>query len=174
MKENAADALAQWLQQNEPELFAALAARASGELAGFMDILKSVGGAIATGVSKVGSVVKTVGSFIASPSGVSALSALGSTYLQSEAQKNALQVQLAAAQAGLPPAPIETRYDPGTNTYVPVVTTSTGLQPLTPDLSSQMVLQFQQSAGFDWKKWTPWIALGAVGLGVVIWISSRD
>jgi hypothetical protein len=175
MKQEAAQSLAQWLQRNEPELFAALAQQAAraGDLAGITDVLSSIGsgiakvaGSISTGVATA---AKTVGGFLASSNGLSVLSSLGQTYLQSTAQKNALQVQLAAAQAGMAPAPIETRYDPATNSYVPIVG---GTQLLTPQLTAQLLAQ--QRGSFDWQRWAPWL-IGAGLLGGIVWlIVKRD
>jgi hypothetical protein len=177
MKEVAAEALAQWLAVNEPELFAALAARAdrTGDLSGITDIISSIGSGIAKAASTVGSgltaAVKGVGSFIASKDGLSTLASLGGSYLQTQAQKNALQVQLAQVQAGQPPAPIETRYDPTTGSYVPVYVPASGVpQALTPDLSAQLLRQ----AGFDWGRWAPWLIGGGIAFGVVVWLLTRD
>jgi len=176
MKQLAAQALAQWLQQNEPELFAVLAQQAagSGELAGITDVLTSIGSGIAKAASTVGSGIataaKSVGSFLASPNGVSVLSSLGQTYLQTTAQKNALQVQLAAAQAGQPPAPIETRYDAATNTYVPIVS---GTQPLTPQLAQQLLAQQRAAGGFDLAAWAPWIIGGVLVAGALWFVFNR-
>lgn len=186
MNEAAAAALALWLQRNEPELFAALARKVgvpqppgpgelAGELAGWADVFKSVGSAIATGVSKIGGIAKSVGSFIASPNGVNVLSTLGETYLATKAQKQAVEVQLAAAQAGLPPAPIETTFDPATNTYVPIIQNpATGFsQPLTPQISTQLLAELGTARpGFDWRKWAPWLAVGGLGVVLLFWLAS--
>lgn len=177
MKEPAAQAFAAWLQQNEPELFAALAQQAVTVrgLAGITDILSSIGSGLASAASSVGSAIgtaaKNVGSFLTSSLGMSTLSSLATTYLQSQAQKNALQVQLAQAQANRQPAPIETRYDAATNTYVPVLTTTAGTQTLTPDLTAQLL---RQSGGFDWQRWLPWIFGVGGGLALFIWLLTRD
>lgn len=175
MREAAAEALALWLQRNEPELFAALVQRAArSELAGITDVLTSIGSGIAKAATTVGSGIataaKSVGSFLASSNGMSVLSSLGQTYLQSQAQKNALQVQLASAQAGQAPAPIETRYNPTTGAYEAIVTSSSGAQLLTPQLTQQLLSQ----RGFDWQRWAPWLIAGGLGVGVLIWLITRD
>lgn len=169
-------ALAQWLAVNEPELFAALAARVDQQLAGFTDFLSTIGSGIAKAATAVGSTLntaaKSVGSFIASPNGMSVLTTLGQTYLQTQAQKNALQVQLAQASAGQMPAPIETRYDAASGAYVPVFTPVAGApQPLTPQLTQQLL---QQSIAPGWQRWLPWIIAGTLGLGFLAWILTRD
>lgn len=171
MKDMAAQAFAAWLQQNEPELFAALLQRAdrngAAGLGAWTDVLSSI-------ASGIGNAVKSVASYVASPAGTSSLSSLAQTYLQSQGQKNALKVQLAQAQAGYPPAPIETRYDAATNQYVPVYTPPVGTGvpvPLTADLSAQLL---RQSQGFDWNRWLPWIVGGGVGLAFIIWLATRD
>lgn len=175
MTELAAQAFAAWLSQNEPELFAALAQRAAQSdkgVAGLGDwssVLSSIGSGIA-------SAVKNVASYVSSPTGVSSLTSLAQTYLQSQGQKNALQVQLAQAQAGYAPAPIETRYDAATNTYVPTYTPPAGTGagvpvPLTPDLSAQLL---SQSQGFDWQRWLPWILAGGAAAALVIWLATRN
>ena len=179
-KELATKAFAAWLAQNEPELFAALAERAQSAapaagVAGLGDwtsLLSSIGSGIASAVSNVAS-------YVGSAAGVNSLTSLAQTYLTSKNQKNALQVQLAQAQAAKPPAPIETRYDAATNTYVPVYTPAPTASvpnptpiPLTADLSAQLLSQTQ---GFNWQKWLPWIAGGGAGLILlVIVLHSRN
>jgi hypothetical protein len=175
MKEVAADALAQWLARNEPELFAAMAARAGGELSGITDIFASIGTGIAKAAGSIGTgltaAVKGVGSFLTSANGLSTLASLGNSYLQTQAQKNALQVQLAQVQAGQAPAPIETRYDAATGSYVPVYVPASGIpQALTPDLSAQLLRQ----AGFDWARWAPWLIGGGLTLALFIWLLTRN
>lgn len=170
MKDMAAQAFAAWLQQNEPELFAALLERADrtgvAGLGAWTDVLSSIGSGLANAV-------KSVASYVASPSGTSSLTSLAQTYLQSQGQKNALKVQLAQAQAGYTPAPIETRYDAATNTYVPVYTPPAGTAPvpLTADLSAQLLRQSQR---FDWNRWLPWIIGGGAGVAFVIWLATRN
>lgn len=177
MKDLAAQAFAAWLSQNEPELFAALVQRArqrgdapAAGLGDWSSILSSIGSGIA-------SAVKNVASYVSSPQGVNSLSSLAQTYLQSQGQKNALKVQLAQAQAGYAPAPIETRYDAATNTYVPIYTPPIGTPgagtaiPLTPDLSAQLLSNAQ---GADWTRWLPWIIGGGAAALLVIWLATRN
>jgi hypothetical protein len=99
--DTAADYLAQWIMVNEPELFNALLARTPQSVSGFADILSTV-------VGGVTSAAKNVGSFLASDKGLEALSGLGAVYLQTRMQKDAMKIQIAQAQAGQPPAPIQT------------------------------------------------------------------
>jgi hypothetical protein len=178
MKLEAAQAFAGWLQKNEPELFAALVAQVGKQqqLSGITDFFSAIGSGIKSAASSVASglntAAKSVGSFLASPSGVSTIAQLGQTYLQSQAQKGALQVQLAAAQAGLQPAPIETRYDAATNTYVPVLNApGTAVQPLTPQLTSQLLAATR--GGFDWQTWAL-IGGGVFAVGILIWLTTRS
>lgn len=176
MKESSAIALAEWLAQNEPELFAALAARAEQGLSGITDFFSTLGTGIAKAASSIGTglttAVKGVGSFLASPNGLSTLSTLGQTYLQTQAQKNALKVQLATVQAGQQPAPIETRYDAATGTYVPVYVPPAGTaQLLTPDLSAQLMRDAQPA----WNRYMPWLIGGGIAAAFLLaWLLTRD
>lgn len=99
--DTAADYLAQWMMVNEPALFNALLARTPQSLNGIGDILSNIAGGVTTAA-------KNVGSFLASKDGMEALAGLSTVYLQSRMQKDALAVQVKLAQAGQPPAPIQT------------------------------------------------------------------
>jgi hypothetical protein len=163
--------LAAWLQEQYPELFADLARRAApANLSGFTDTLRAVGGAIGTAASKVVSglstVVQSVGNFIGTPEGQSVLSTLAAAKLQSSANQ-IVSTQVARANAGIPPAPIGTAYDPATNTYVPVVSTVSG-QTLPLD---QRLLSSLQPSFLD--KYGVWLIGGGVGLVLVAFMLRR-
>jgi hypothetical protein len=133
--DTAADALAQWILVNEPKLFDALLARTPQSVGGIADIIGSIGSGIAVAA-------KNVGSFIASPEGMGALTALSGVVLQSRMQKDALKIQIKQAQAGQPPAPIQTQTNPTTGTtaayYYPQGQLSAPI-PLTPQVAAQLM-----------------------------------
>lgn len=99
----AGEKFAVWLAQNQPEMFVRLLkeaqAKQGGKLEGLTDILSSIG-------SSIGNAAKSVGSFVTSAEGSSALATLASTYMTTQAQKSALSTQLKLAQLGQSPAPI--------------------------------------------------------------------
>lgn len=130
---NSKEALAVWLAQNQPEVFKALLARANqqGQLHGITDWLSSVG-------TSLGSAVKSAGAFLASPAGMGTLTALGTTYLQTQAQKDALKLQVAQAQAGYAMQPIVSNAT--SQQYPMYYNAATGqYQPLTSSLTSQLM-----------------------------------
>lgn len=113
-----AQALAEWLSTNEPDLFAELtriAASEAAKLGGFTDILAKIG-------NSATAAVKAVGGYLSSSKGIDTLTSLGATYLGYKQQTNVLQTQVALAQAGLPPAPITNVQSPVTGGIVPVYT----------------------------------------------------
>lgn len=149
---NPAELLALWIAQNQPHVFKALTAEAnkSGQLNGITDWLSSVG-------SSLGTAVKSVGSFLTSPAGLASLTTAGGLYLQTQAQKDALKLQVAQAQAGYPPQPVYSAGANGQATYY--VDPSTGRQyPLTPELTNY--LQPAKTI----KDYLPWIGLAGGGL----------
>ncbi len=126
------EALALWIAQNQPELFKQLAARSNqaGQLHGITDWLAGVG-------SSLGTAVKSVGSFLSSPGGIATIGTLGSAYLQTQQQKNALKVQIAQAQAGYPPQPV---YSYGANGATYYQDPVTGQQiPMSSALANQLM-----------------------------------
>lgn len=130
---NPAEELAVWLAKNQPDVFQALVTTAQHkrQLAGITDWLASVG-------TTVGGAVKSVGSFIASPQGMATLGTIGTVYLQNQAQKEALRLQMAQAQAGYPPQPV---YTAGSGEYAqPYYRDPTTGQtyPLTSQLANQL------------------------------------
>lgn len=165
--------LAAWLQENHPELFAALAARAGAPatpgLAGFTDILQSIGSSIGTVATKVASglstAVQSVGSFLGSEQGQSVLATLAAARLAS-AQNKALQTQVARVNAGLAPAPIGSTFDASTGSFVPALATPGGSYPI----SAQTLASLQPSF-FD--KYKYWIAGGGAALVVAFVLFNR-
>jgi hypothetical protein len=144
--DTAADYFAQWLLVNEPELFNALLARTPQSVNGIADILSNVAGGIT-------SAAKNVGSFLASDAGIATLGTLGAVYLQSRAQKDAVKVQLAQAQAGQPPAPIQTQPTPSGTVAPFYYPPNAAPVPLTPQLTQQLMPP---------RNYTPWIIGGGL------------
>lgn len=96
--------LARWIADNQPKLFAKLlqqAGTSKAQLGDIMDALSSLG-------STVGNAVSSVGNFLVSPDGIKTIGSLGSAYLNSQAQRDALRVQVQRAEQNLPLAPIYT------------------------------------------------------------------
>lgn len=133
-------AFAYWLAENQPHVFVALvdamkkeAKRQNGGVAGITDWLSNVG-------TTIGSATKSVGSFLTSQQGLATLSTVGGLYLQTQAQKDALKVQVAQMQAGNAPQPI---YSAGANynSSVPIyVDPTTGQRlPLSSSLATQLM-----------------------------------
>lgn len=150
--------LALWLAQNQPEVFENVLRTARGGslgaprgLAGVTDFLTSIG-------TSVGSAVKNVGSFLASPDGMKTLGAVGGIYLQSQMQRDALRLQLATVNAGYAPLPIQ-NVGTSTNTSVPIYR-PTG-ETLTPSLARQLA----PSAGVL-QHW-PWMLVFAAGFALL-------
>lgn len=156
--DTAADALAQWIMVNEPQLFDALLARTPQSVSGIADILSNIGGGVATAA-------KNVGSFLASDAGMSTLSSLGGMYLQTRMQKDALKIQVKQAQQGLPPAPIQTQGNPMTGTtsayYYPQ---GQAPIPLTPQLTAQLLPK---------TNYLPWLVGGGAFLLVTLLLARR-
>lgn len=143
------EALALWIATNQPEVFKALVrdANRSGRLNGVTDWLTGVG-------TSIGSAVTNVGSFISSPDGMKSLMTIGNTYLQVQAQRDALRTQTRLAQSGQYPASIASV---GANPYtsLPVyVDPATGQQiPFNSQVASQLRPSFN---------WTPIFIGGGV------------
>lgn len=165
LKPNSAEALAAWLAQNQPELFAKLL-RAGGQsredLKGLFDALSSFG-------STVGTAIQSAASYLTSADGMKTLANLGGTYLQTQAQRSALATQVALARANQPLAPIYTGLTPaGQQVYVqpnaaqpPVV--------LTPQLAAQLQPAQQTIAGIP----VLWLVGGGLALLGLLFITRR-
>lgn len=119
--------LAAWLAENYPALFAQLVAKVAPAqpaqpLQGFSDVLRSIGSGITSAASAITSTlssgVKAVGSFLGSQQGQETLTGLAAAYGALNAATISTQQQ--RASAGQAPAVIETRYDPSTQSYVPI------------------------------------------------------
>jgi len=150
------EALALWLAQNQPHVFQALMqhSRQRAQLSGVTDWLSSVG-------TSLGGAVKSVGSFLTSQEGIATLGALGTTYLTTRAQRDALRVQVAQAQAGYPPQPV---YTVGTDQTPYYRDPATGQSyPLT----SQIANQLQPAMN-----WTPLLIGGGVLFTILLLMRS--
>lgn len=122
IKPDVAQALAKWIAANQPRVFEELAQQAQAHgLSGFEDIM-----------SGIGTAVSNVGTFLTSPQGLTALTTLGGVYLQTQAQRAALNVQVKNAQAGYAPAPIRTTIDGTTGQVITTLDTAQGARPFTP------------------------------------------
>lgn len=171
---------AAWLAENYPDLFNELAVQLNPAgaprdvylapptvgLAGFTDTLSSIWGAVTNVAGKVasglGTAVKTVGTFLGSEAGQSALSALvASKYGSNSMQTAVVNTQLNRTQAGQTPAPIETRYDPATGVYTPVLTQQTGT---TYELNPQLLNQLQPTFIEKYGLWMVGLGFGVVAL----------
>lgn len=156
-----AEALARWIAVNQPKLFAKIAEHArvpAKSMAGIFDALASFGTAASSAISQVGS-------FIASPAGLSAIGTLGGAYLQSQVQKDALSLQLAQVKAGKAPAPLyatSTAVSPTGYMYQP--STLAPAQPFTQSLARSLL-----PAGITVNE----VLIGAVALGLVFFATRR-
>lgn len=162
---------AAWLSEAYPDLYKQLALKAGAEatsqrLSGFFDVLSSIGSAIGSAASNVasglGNAVQSVGSYLGSKEGQDTLTALAKTY--NTINQATIQTQAQRAGSGATPAPIETRYDPATGTYVPVYTASGQSYRVDSSYLSKL------SGGFS--KYWPWLLGGAILLGG-IWYFTR-
>lgn len=157
MDAKSATQFAYWLAQEEPDLFAALAQKSRGVanslLGDWTDILSSIGDTVSSAAS-------SVGTYLTSGGGIDTLTKLGSVYMQTQAQKQALDVQTKLAQLGRPPAAIQTVYNPATGQYQAMVNQTTGgvvyQQPLTSQVANSLL------SGLP--AWWPIAALGLGGL----------
>lgn len=153
-----AEALAEWLAKNEPALFDALlrqAATDSARLNGITDFLSSIGNAV-TGAAK------SVGTYLTSQQGMNTLTNLGTSYLAGKQQQKVLSTQVALAQAGMSPAPIQNTIGANGQT-VPIYT------PTQQVATNQVLYQLQPSFFEQYK--TPLLVGGALAL--VLLIASR-
>lgn len=148
---NPQEDFALWLAKNQPQVFQALlaSARKRAQLSGITDWLSSVG-------TSLGGAVKSVGSFLTSEQGLATVGVLGTMYLQTQAQRDALRLQTAQVRAGYPPAPV---YSVGAgDTSVPYYRDpATGQSyPLTPQLANQL------------QPPTNWTMIGLAGGAVIV------
>lgn len=154
-----AHSLAIWLAEQQPQVFEAVLRTAMGEskpqLNGLTDWLSSIG-------TSVGNAVNAAGRYLASDEGMKTLSSIGQVYLASQAQKDALKLQLAQAQAGNQLYPIQSV---GQNPYSAIPTING--QTLTPTLTQQLYPTNNA-------KWIPW-AIGGVLLvvGLIVFIPRK-
>lgn len=162
MKYQNAEQLAQWLLKNQPELFTALARRAEGraQLSGITDFFSSLG----TGVSNAAT---QVGSFLTSEDGLKTLTGLTGIYLQTKAQKDALNLQVKLAQAGQAPAPVANSTDPYGGT-LPYYYPPNGGPPI--PLSSTLAQRLAPRSTIG--DYLP-LAVVAVGLGALLLFARR-
>lgn len=159
MKYRNAEQLAQWLMKNQPALFTALARQAEGraQLAGISDFFSSLGTGVANATTQVGS-------FLTSEDGLKTLTGLTGVYLQTKAQKEALQLQVKLAQAGQSVAPVANTTDVYGGTAPYYYPPGGGPpQPFTQSLAQRLAPQGD---------YTPLILLG-VGLGALIIFARR-
>jgi hypothetical protein len=165
MQDENAIKFAQWLARDQPELFIALyrranvVSKAANGLKDFTDLLSSIGSGIATAAS-------SVGTYLTSSQGLQTLTALSSAYLTSKAANQAVGINLQRAQQGLPPAPIQTTYNPTTMQYEAVL-------PNGQRLPSGVNTAF--SSGFSFASIPVWayVAAGGLVLGL-LFFSSRS
>lgn len=161
MTPQSAQSFATWLMKDQPELFLALAERAGVQvnrqnMGGFSDILSAIG-------SGVSNAVKSVGSFLTSSQGLTTLTSLGTAYLTTAAQKNAVNIQLEQAKANAAAAPIQTTYNPNSGAYEVVYTNQNGQQvPVTAQNKNQL-LNYGSTSILS-QPWFPYAAIAGVGI----------
>ncbi len=178
ISQKVADSLAQWLLKDQPGLFVKLAQVArvvpkNTALGDFTDILSAIGSGISTAVS-------SVGSFLTSAQGLQTLSTLGATYMTTQAQKNALNVQLATTAANKTAAPIQTVYNSQTGQYEALYTTANGQQQV---VTSNNAAQFYPTGAIGSQtiaatasgltQYLPYIAIGGGLLVLMLLMRSR-
>ena len=156
MKYQNAEQLAQWLMKNQPDVFTALAKQAEGraQLAGISDFFSSLGTGVANATSQVGS-------FLTSQDGLKTLSGLTAVYLQTKAQKDALNLQVKLAQAGQPLAAVSNTSDVYGGASVPYYYGAGVPQPLTSSLAERLMPR----GGSDYMPYI--IIAGVLGLAVL-------
>lgn len=151
IRPQSARSLAIWLAEQQPQIFEAVLRTALGEkkpqLNGLTDWLSSIG-------TNIGSAVNATGKYLASEEGAKTLAVIGTTYLQTQAQKDALKLQLAQAQAGNALYPIQS-VGANPNSAVPIYG-PTG-QILSPSLTQQLYPTSTMN-------WLPW----AIGGGLLL------
>jgi hypothetical protein len=163
MTPDSARSFAAWLMKDQPQLFIELAKSAgiptAQPLSGFADVMSAFGAGLS-------STVKSVGSYLSSAQGQTMLTTLGTTYLATKAQKDALDLQLKQAQAGQMAAPIQTAYNPQSGAYEVLYTAQNGQQvPVTS--ANQQQLFASGAAGVMNQPWFPYAA--AAGVAMLLW-----
>jgi hypothetical protein len=165
----AAHGLAVWLLQEHPNLFVVIRQhQKTGKvnLAGlgdWSDALSSIG-------DTLGSAVSGVGNWLSNSANITALTNVGTAYLNNQAAQSVLQTQAARAQAGLMPAPIT--YTPaGVPLYQPTpgYTTPPFVGPQVqlptgqylPQLTPQALQTLQPSF---LQKYGTWLMIGGAGV----------
>lgn len=160
MTPQSAESFALWLMKDQPQLFIALAERAGvpvvKQLNGFADIFSAIGSGISTAA-------KSVGSFLTSSAGLTTLSTLGGVYLNTQAQKKAVQIQLEQAKAAQAAAPIETAYNPTTQAYEVLYTQQNGQRVPVTNQNVDYLLGSKAGSIFA-ASWFPYAAIGLVGV----------
>lgn len=150
-------AFSSWLATNYPELFGAIYTAATEPtktgVAGWGDTLSSIGSAIASTVGTVaqwgGSAVGAVANFVSSPNGQATMGKLADLYVSTQANKDAVAIQLSNLARGNAPAPIATTTNTVTGTTTPLYAPpGTVAQPLTPSLSQQLFAAASQSSNY--------------------------
>lgn len=145
---------AQWLATNYPDVFGAVlnaATEPTKPLAGWGDTLSSIGSAIASTVGKVaewgGAAISSVANFVTSPQGQQTVAKLADLYVSTQANKDAINVQLSNLTQGNAPAPIATQTNQVTGTTIPIYQPPGAMpQVLTPQLSQQLFAAASQPA----------------------------
>ena len=156
--------LAKWIADNQPKLFAKLLQRAGtnkAELGDIMDALSSFG-------TTVGNAVSSVGNFLVSPDGMKTIGTLGSAYLTSQAQRDALQIQTSRAQQNLPLAPI---YTASAATASPAVGGAVFYQPAPTQPAVPLSVQLNQPSlgGIPLK----YLLIGGVAVALTFYLIAR-
>lgn len=131
-----------WLARNYPDLFEAMAAHAvnANNLSGWTDIFTSIGSGVSKVLESGSTLVQKVGDFVASDSGQKTLAQLSQLYQTSQANKDALKIQLAQMAANKAPAPITTTTQPTTGATVPVYAPpGQPATPLTPQVAQKLI-----------------------------------
>lgn len=159
MNTKSATEFANWLAQVHPEIFATLAKRAfvvkqpTAKLGDLTDVLSSIG-------TDLSGAVSGVGNFLSNSSNVNALATAASSYFNAQASGNTqnavMQTQLARAQAGLSPAPIN--YTTNASGQLVPINTMTGV-PFSASAVQSFMPTFLQSYGM-------WLAIGGAGLAL--------
>jgi hypothetical protein len=165
MNVQAAQQFAQWIARTNPALFDALARKAGVAqepgMSGILDFLK-------TAATTAGTAVKSVGVFLTSQQGLSTLTDLGKVYMTTQAQKTALDLQVAQMRAAQQPYPISNVVDPTTGISVPMYNGPGGQQY---PVNAQLAAQLRGTSGVS--QYLPYILLGGGLLVALLLLRSR-
>ncbi len=166
MTQKSAEAFAQWLLENHPDIFIAIAKKAINtpqakaastpvKLGDISSVLSSIGTGLSTAVSGVGS-------WLSNSSNIQGLTGAASSYFNSQAaasvgnaQNAVFQTQLLRAQSGMAPAPINYSYN-SSGQPVPMYNGSM----LSPSTLQTLVPTFLQKYGL-------YLAIGAAGIALI-------